>query len=140
MEFPLDRWYYKKHSSHVWFKNESGKIKIGLDAFLAKNAGYLNFISVDRDEAVHGESLGSYESAKFVSKYYSPVSGPVTKVNEMVVSNPRKINDDPYGSWIVEINPTQLEHDLSSDDVVYEEKSIKEWIEDEVKRLDAEEE
>ena len=46
MSFPMDRSYYTKESAHLWVKKEGdgGTVKIGMDAFGAKNAGLLTFL------------------------------------------------------------------------------------------------
>jgi len=138
-KFPLDRKYYKKHDCHIWFKIEEDKVKLGMDAFLTENAGYLNFLSIDEKDAKQGEGVGTYESAKFVSKIYSPISGKVENINEDVINNPRKINDDPYSNWIIVIKPKDLEAELQSDDIIETEQEIDEYMTIEFGRLDLDE-
>ncbi len=138
--FPLDRKYYIKHDSHVWLKVEDGKVKLGMDAFLTENAGFLNFISIDDEPIKQGEGIGTYESAKFVSKIYSPISGKIVEINEEIVENPRKINDDPYNNWIIAIEPENLESDLQSKDIIETEKDITEYMQKEFERVDSDEE
>ncbi len=136
LKFPLDRKYYKKNGNHIWLKEDGGNVKIGMDSFLTENAGYLSYITVDNNELKQGQAIGSFESAKFVSKFYSPVTGEVVNVNEDVVNDPLKINKDPYNAWIVEIKPQDIEKDFGSDDILEGEENIRKWIEDELKRLD----
>ncbi|UCE37317.1 MAG: glycine cleavage system protein H [Thermoplasmata archaeon] len=136
MKFPLDRKYYKKHGNHIWLKEEGGILRIGMDSFLTENAGYLSYITIDNRKLSQGEAIGSFESAKFVSKFYSPISGKVVSVNEDVLNDPIKVNKDPYNAWIVEIEPENLDKDLQSDDIVEGEEGIKIWIESEIIRLD----
>ncbi|MEE9150670.1 MAG: hypothetical protein V3U20_02410 [Thermoplasmata archaeon] len=136
LKFPLDRRYYKKSGNHIWLKEDGGKVKIGMDSFLTENAGYLSYLTIDNKEFRQGEAIGSFESAKFVSKFYSPLDGEVLNINEEVVNDPIRINKDPYNAWIVEIKPTDIEKDLQSDDILDGEESIRKWIEEELKRLD----
>lgn len=138
MEFPDDLHYYRKGGSHVWFRPEGDTVRVGMDAFLTKNAGHITYFTVDEERAVQGEGLGSFESAKFVSRFYSPVSGEVVEVNEAVLNNPRLINDDPYGSWVVSIRPERLAEEMASPDVVRGVGAITAWINEELKRLDEE--
>jgi len=102
MQFPLDRKY---HRSHLWVKQEGDNLRIGIDAFLTSRAGYINFLTIDAENVAAGESFGSIESGKFVSKVYSPANGRIVNINQEIVNNPRRINDDPYSAWIVEISP-----------------------------------
>jgi glycine cleavage system H protein len=136
LSFPTDRKYYTKNGSHIWIKQEGDVVKIGMDSFLTENAGYLSYLTIDEEELKQGESIGSFESAKFVSKIYSPVSGKIVKTNEDVINDPIKINKDPYNSWIVEVAPENLESDLGSDEILDSEESIRNWITDELKRMD----
>jgi glycine cleavage system H protein len=136
LSFLLDRKYYIKDGSHIWFKEQNGNILIGMDSFLTENAGYLSYLTIENNEFDQGESIGSFESAKFVSKFYSPISGKIVKINDNVVNDPIKINQDPYNSWILEIQPTNLNSDLQSSDILENEDDIRTWIENELKRLE----
>jgi glycine cleavage system H protein len=139
-KFPLDRKYYKKHDCHVWLKVDGDKVKIGMDAFLTENAGFLNFISIDEEPIKQGEGIGTYESAKFVSKIYSPISGDIITINDEIVDNPRKINDDPYNNWIIAVKAKDLEKELRSDDILESEQEISDYMTQEFERLDVYEE
>jgi glycine cleavage system H protein len=136
LRFPTDRKYYTKSGSHIWIKEEGDVVKIGMDSFLTENAGYLSYLTIDNTEFNQGDSIGSFESAKFVSKFYSPVSGKVVKTNEDVLNDPIKINKDPYNSWIVEVKPTDLKSDFKASEILEGEDNIKNWITEELKRLD----
>jgi glycine cleavage system H protein len=136
LEFPLDRKYFKQHGSHVWLMETGSKIRVGMDSFLTENAGYLSYLTIENNEVTQGDALGSFESAKFVSKLYSPVSGKIVGINDEVLNDPIKINKDPYNSWIIEIQPTDLESDLQSNDILDGEENIRNWISNEIKRLE----
>ena len=138
LRFPLDRRYYARKGAHLWVRREQGGlVRLGMDSFLTENAGYLNYISIDaKGEVRQGRSLGNFESAKFVSKLYSPVSGKIVAVNPEVMKDPRRINRDPYGSWIVAIRPKDLPKDLLSDDLLGGEKEISRWMEEEMRKAD----
>jgi len=67
-----------------------------------------------------GKSLGSVESVKAVSDIYSPVSGEVIEVNELLTSKPEKLNEDPHGSaWLIKLrmtDPDEIKNLLTSQD------------------------
>lgn len=136
LKFPVDRKYYKRNGNHIWLKKEGDVIKIGMDSFLTENAGYLSYLTLDSSKFNQGEAIGSFESAKFVSKFYSPVGGEIVNTNEEVINDPIRINKDPYNAWIVEIKPTNFESDLNSKDILDGEENIRKWIEEELERLD----
>ena len=59
----------------------------------------------DEGEEIEAQdAFGSVESVKAVSEIYSPVSGVVVEVNEMLEDSPEKVNADPYGDgWMVQL-------------------------------------
>ncbi len=132
----MDRKYYKGNGSHIWLMEEEDTVKIGMDAFLTENAGYLSYLTIDNRNVKQGEAIGSFESAKFVSRFYSPISGEIVGINEDVVNDPIRINKEPYSSWIVEIKPATLENDLRSEDILEGEETIRVWISEDLRRLD----
>jgi len=138
LRFPLDRRYYSRKGAHLWVRRErGGLVKIGMDSFLTENAGFLNYISIEaKGEVRQGRSLGNFESAKFVSKLYSPVSGRIVSVNPEVMKDPRRINRDPYNSWIVALKPGDLAKELLSPDLLGDEKELRRWIEEEMRKAD----
>jgi glycine cleavage system H protein len=42
---------------------------------------------------------------KAASDVYSPVSGEVVAVNEVLSDAPEQVNDDPYAAWMFRIRP-----------------------------------
>ena len=64
----------------------------------------LAFLSVG-EHLKRGEAFGSLEAAKFVGPLTSPLSGPVSAINEAVVADPSLVERDPYGAgWLVEMD------------------------------------
>ncbi|WP_457554408.1 glycine cleavage system protein H [Candidatus Pyrohabitans sp.] len=136
-EFPLDRLYYRGRNAHIWVKREGDTLLLGIDAFLAESAGYLNYLSVTAEKLERGEAFANIESAKFVSKLYSPVAGRVVEVNREVMENPRLVNQSPYEAWIVRVKPSS-EAELSHEELLSESEELREWIEQEIARLEEE--
>ncbi|MEM4729036.1 MAG: glycine cleavage system protein H [Thermoplasmata archaeon] len=138
LHFPLDRFYYARRGAHVWLKPErGGVVRIGLDSFLARTAGHMNYIALGPGEtARQGRSLGSFESAKFVSRLISPLSGRVVEVNQKVMRDPRLINKSPYDAWILAIRPERLERELLSPDILSEPEALKSWILEEMRKAE----
>jgi len=134
MEFPLDRRYYTKDGAHMWLKTEGNLVKIGMDAFAAEMLGSLTFLNVNKRHVKSGEVIGSFESSKFVSKFYSPISGEIIAVNDQVLSNPRKINDKPYDSWIVKMKPSDNKDGCGY--IIEEKDKISKWISREIKKIE----
>ena len=137
MKFPLDRKYYTKDGSHIWLKQEEDLVKIGMDAFAAEMIGLLTFLKVNKGQIKSGEAIGSFESAKFVSRFYSPLNGEIVAINDDIINHPRKINDNPYDSWIVVIRPDTK--DIDGEYVVEGKEKISKWITEEIKRVEEDE-
>ena len=133
LEFPLDRGYYTKDGAHLWVQQEGDVVKVGMDAFATEMAGLLTFLSLEGEKAETDNAIGSFESAKFVSRLYSPLKGDIVAVNNDVLNNPRKINDSPYESWIFKIRPAEP-RELEEHFLLTEEE-ITAWITEEFRRL-----
>lgn len=64
------------------------------------------------DDVVAGEEFGAVESVKAASDLIAPVSGAVVEINESLIDNPRLINEDALGNWIITVemnNPSELD-------------------------------
>jgi glycine cleavage system H protein len=48
-------------------------------------------------------TFGSVESVKAVSDLFTPVSGTVTETNEILKTEPDKINSAPHETWIIKL-------------------------------------
>jgi len=55
------------------------------------------------DAVTANQTFGSVESVKAVSDLYSPVSGTVTAVNEVLKTEPDKINAAAHETWIIKV-------------------------------------
>ena len=105
--------YYKEHQ---WVRIEDdGTCLIGISDYAQKALKDIIMVELpeQKDTVTHGEVCASVESVKAVSDVYSPISGEVIEINEEVEDEPEKINEDPYGSWLVRVQPSDLEADLA---------------------------
>lgn len=101
--------------SHEWIKAlENGCLQVGVTDYAQDSLGDLVFVNLPQagDEVTRGESFADVESVKAVSDIYSPVTGKVRAVNEMLMDSPEAINEDPYGSWLVELEPGSDQEEL----------------------------
>lgn len=99
--------YLVYSDEHEWTLKVEGQIvKIGITDHAQKQLGDIVFVEFpELGASVNaGQSMGSIESVKTVSELYSPVSGVVTKVNEVLIDQPELVNNAPYeDGWIVEV-------------------------------------
>ena len=118
--------------AHQWFDPTTGKV--GLTAYAAEQLGEISFVDLEAiagaevtqiemsgDEPSSDPIDAIVESSKAVGDIYSPVSGTVKEINESLMDEPEKINEDPFGAgWLFAIEPSNLDAEkgnlLSADD------------------------
>lgn len=95
-------------AEHEWLNTED-PVRIGISAYAAEQLGDVVFAELPEvgDTVTAGDVCGELESTKSVSELYSPVSGTVVEINEDVIQNPQRINEDPYGAgWLFTVDVT----------------------------------
>lgn len=101
--------------THEWIVlQKDNTARIGLTDFAQKELGDIVFVNLceEGDSVETGKSFGDVESVKAVSDIISPVSATVTKINEDVLSEPERINQDPYGTWLIEVSDITAKEEL----------------------------
>jgi glycine cleavage system H protein len=95
---------------HEWITREGATLKVGISDYAQDQMGDVVFVEFPEigDKFQQGETFGTVESVKAVSELYIPVSGEIISVNEALGDAPELINEDPYGSWIIEIKPDDI--------------------------------
>lgn len=109
--FPDDLYYDEKH---CWARRNGNTIVQGLSDFGQTIAKEIVFVGLPRlgKEVVQSQTFASLESGKWVGRIPALASGKITKVNEILETNPDLVNQDPYEEgWLVEIemlDPSEL--------------------------------
>ncbi len=98
---------------HEWIHVDGDRGRIGITAYAQEQLGDVVFVDLPQAGGAvsQGEQFGSIESVKAVSDLYSPVSGEVVEVNGDAAAQPEKVNEDPYGTWLIVVrlsNPDEL--------------------------------
>jgi len=113
MNFPEDLKYSKEHE---WIRvHDDGTATIGITDHAQNELGDIVYVEVETvgEELDKDEVFGTIEAVKTVSDLFMPVAGEVLEFNELLESEPEKINTDPYGDgWIIKIkikDPSQLD-------------------------------
>lgn len=126
-----DELYY--HKDHAWVKIESdGNIRVGMNDFYQKSAGDTTYIDLpfEGDEVKQGETCGKIQSAKWVGKFVSPLSGEIVKVNEALEDDSTLINKSPYEKgWIMIIKASNLNGELKT---LLHGKNVEQWLKKEI--------
>jgi len=117
--YPANCQYTKEHE---WVRVEGGDGVVGITDHAQKELGDIVYVDLPKVGATveQGKALGSVESVKAVSDIYSPVSGEVIAVNDLLTTAPEKLNEDPHGeAWLVKIRlsaPDEAKSLMSADD------------------------
>ncbi|BAT71245.1 glycine cleavage system H protein [Thermosulfidibacter takaii ABI70S6] len=101
---------------HSWARIEDeDTVSIGLSEFAVEELGEVTFVELPSigEEVSQMEVIASVESLRDTMEVYSPVSGEIVEVNEMLIDNPSLLSEDPYGDgWIAIIrmhDPDELQ-------------------------------
>lgn len=97
---------YKYTKEHEWVHANGNSGTVGITDHAQEELGDIVFVDLPKlgTEIKKGDTLGSVESVKAVSDIYSPVSGEVTAVNDLLAKHPEKLNEDPHGdAWLVKL-------------------------------------
>jgi glycine cleavage system H protein len=99
---------------HEWVKEEDGLFVIGISDFAQDALGDLVFVNLPEvgDAVTAGEAFGDVESVKAVSDLLCPVTGTVAEINEELLDAPEKLNEDPYGAWIIKVSDVSATEEL----------------------------
>ena len=108
---PEDLYY---HEGDTWIKIEGDQVRIGMTDFFQQAAGDIVYVDLpfEGDEVAQGEPFGKAQSAKWIGKLITPLSGIIEEVNYDLDSDSTIINKDPYGdAWIMVMTPSDLDGD-----------------------------
>ena len=115
---------------HEWIQMEDDNIGVvGITDYAQDQLGELVYVELPEidQELGTGSDAVVIESVKAAGEVKAPVSGSVVEVNEALVDEPEKVNNDPMGDgWFIKIkvaNTDELE-DLMDED------AYKEYIDD----------
>lgn len=110
MNIPDDLKYTKEHE---WVKVEGNVATIGVTDYAQGELGDIVYVEMPAvgEEIAKDGAFGVLESVKAVSDCYTPISGKVTEINNVLTENPETVNEDCYGDgWIIKVelsNPSE---------------------------------
>ena len=109
---------------HEWVRCDGDIAVVGITDYAQSQLGdvvYVELPEIGRTVA-QGKEAAVVESAKAASEVYAPVSGEVVAVNDEIVANPAKVNDDAMGEgWFIKLrlaDPKEL--DTLMDEAAYQ--------------------
>ncbi|GGC06418.1 glycine cleavage system H protein [Marivita lacus] len=112
---------------HEWLRVEGDEVVVGITAHAAEQLGDVVFIELPEEGTMvsKDDEIVVIESVKAASDILAPLDGEITEVNEVLVDEPGKVNDDPEGeAWFFKM---KIE-DMSALDDMMDEAAYKKYI------------
>ena len=91
---------------HEWLKIEGDIATVGITTHATEQLGDIVFIELPEvgAEFSKDDDCAVVESVKAASDVYMPLDGEITEVNEAIVEEPSKVNEDPMGAgWFFKV-------------------------------------
>ena len=108
--------------THEWTKlDDDGTVVVGISDHAQDALGDVVYVELPEVgvEVTGGQEVAVVESVKAASDIYSPVSGEIVAVNELLADAPETLNQSPYDKgWIFRVkiaDRTQLDDLLDAD-------------------------
>ncbi len=111
----------KYDREHEWIRTEGDVATMGISHFAQDQLGEVVYVDLPSagDSITAGDAFGEVESVKSVSELFTPVSGEVVEVNEILADAPETVNEDPYGDgWMIKVrlsNPAEVDELMDAD-------------------------
>ncbi|PIE07712.1 MAG: glycine cleavage system protein H [Rhodobacterales bacterium] len=105
----------KYTEEHEWLAEDGGIVTVGITAHAAQELGDIVFVELPEVGAAvaKDDEIVVIESVKAASDIMAPVDGEIVEVNEAIVDDPGKVNEDPEGeAWFFRMklsDPAQLD-------------------------------
>ena len=96
---------------HEWLREEDGLIVVGITEHASEQLGDVVFVELPEvgAEVTKDEEICVIESVKAASDILAPLDGEIVEVNDAIVNDPGKVNEDPMGdAWFFKIKPSDL--------------------------------
>ena len=96
---------------HEWLRKEDDVVVVGITEHASRQLGDIVFVELPEE----GQTLSKddeaavIESVKAASDILCPIDGEVVEVNQAIVDEPSKVNEDPLGAgWFFKIAPSDV--------------------------------
>ena len=121
LKVPMDLYYTDEHT---WILIEDDIGTIGITDYGQTELSEIVYIEFPTlgTEVLQGSPFGTIEAMKTVAELFSPISGKVIEINDIVETDPLQVNIDPYGDgWIIRVKihkPDEVENILTPHDYI----------------------
>jgi glycine cleavage system H protein len=103
-------------TDHEWVDIEGQIATVGITRFAESQLGDIVFVSLPEigKRFTKGECAAVVESVKAASDIYSPLTGEIVEINQLVSKNPSTVNREPEsGAWFFRIRILDLSETTS---------------------------
>ncbi|MDR9395621.1 glycine cleavage system protein GcvH [Roseovarius sp. SYSU LYC5161] len=100
----------KYTEEHEWLRDEDGVVTVGITEHASEQLGDIVFVELPEvgSEVAKDDEIVVIESVKAASDIMAPLDGEIVEVNEAIVDEPGKVNEDPLGeAWFFKIKPAK---------------------------------
>jgi glycine cleavage system H protein len=102
---------YTEEHEYVRETEAADEFVVGITDYAQGELGDVVFVELPSpgDSFARMDVFGTIEAVKAVSDLYSPLSGEVVAINEVLNDDPALVNSDPYGEgWMVRIRARDM--------------------------------
>lgn len=96
---------------HEWLRVEGDLVVVGITEHASTSLGDVVFVELPETGTMvaKGDEIVVIESVKAASDIVAPVDGEIVEVNEAIVDEPGKVNEDPMGeAWFFKMKIDDL--------------------------------
>jgi glycine cleavage system H protein len=117
----------KYTEDHEWLRVEGDVVVVGITEHASTQLGDVVFVELPEvgTMVAAGDEIVVIESVKAASDIAAPLDGEIVEINEAIVDEPSKVNEDPMGAaWFFKMKID----DLSALDQFMDEDEYKELV------------
>ncbi len=96
---------------HEWLRIEDDLVVVGITEHASTQLGDVVFVELpdEGDTVSKDDEIVVIESVKAASDILAPIDGEIIEVNQLLLDEPSKVNEDPMGdAWFFKIKPDDL--------------------------------
>ncbi len=116
--------YLRYTKQHEWARldEDEGVVLVGITDYAQEEIGDITYVELpeEEDQVEKGKPFAEIEHHKGVEDVYSPITGKIIEVNEILSDSPEVINEDPFDEgWLVKIEAddvSELEELMDAED------------------------
>ena len=112
---------------HEWLREEDGMIVVGITEHASEQLGDVVFVELPEvgTEVTKDDEVAVIESVKAASDILAPIDGEIVEINDALVDEPTKVNEDPMGNgWFFKMKAD----DASQMDDYMDEAAYKKFV------------